>query len=262
MSAWEEILHVREASMKKFLIGWTCIGLLSIFSSVSAQNIYGAPDEPLVADVMGTKIHSADPDEMKYVILGKLMDRYAADHDIDVKPAEIDAYLKSLHRVAERDRKHYENRRQAIAQELKAPSLTESELRSLTSEFDTVNKHLNVVEEMQKNAEMNPDEVRQAREQVAAAFIRQWKINQALYNQYGGRVIFQQGGPEPLDAYRLFLQEEQEKGAFTIHDEAFNQRFWEYYLTDSKHSFYPAGSKEEAQAFDIPWWFREPQAEP
>lgn len=256
------MLHVRKASMKIFLIGWTCISLLSTYSSASAQDIYGAPDEPLVAEVMGTKIHSADPDEMKYVILGKLMDRYAADRDIDVKPAEIDAYLKSLQRVAERDRKHYEDRRQAIAQELKAPSLTEAERRSLSSELAAVTEHLNIVDEMTKSAEMNPDEVRQTRELVAAAFIRQWKINRALYKQYGGRVIFQQGGPEPLDAYRLFLQGQQEKGAFTILDEAFKQKFWDYYLTDSKHSFYPAGSREEEQVFDIPWWLRESQAEP
>lgn len=248
--------------MNLFVIGSAFASFLSIFSSVSAQEIYGPPDAPLVAEVLETKIHSADPDEMKYVILDKLFDRYATVHDVEVTPAEIDAYLKSLNRVAERDRKHYEDRRQAIAQALRAPSLTEAERRSLSSEFDAVNEHLNTVDEMQNNAGMNPVEVRQAREQVAAAFIRQWKINRALYKQYGGRIIYQQGGPEPLDAYRLFLQEQQEKGAFTIHAEEFKQRFWEYYLTDSKHSFYPAGSKEEVQAFDIPWWLREPQADP
>lgn len=247
--------------MKVFFIGWTCISLLSTFSSVFAQEIYGTPDAPLVAEVMGTKIHSADSDEMKYVILGKLMDRYAADHDIDVKPAEIDTYVESLQRMAERDRKRHEVRRQEIARELKATSLTEAERKSLLSELAAVNEHLNFVDEMTKSAGMNPDEVRQAREQVAAAFIRQWKVNRALYKQYGGRVIFQQGGPEPLDAYRLFLQEQQEKGAFTILDEAFKEKFWKYYLTDSKHSFYPAGSKEEEQVFDIPWWLSEPRGE-
>ena len=100
-------------------------------------------------------------------------------------------------------------------------------------------------------------EEREAREQIASAFIRQWKINRALYRQYGGRIIFQQGGPEPLDAYRAFLEEQQEKGAFRIADKALEAEFWKYYRTDSLHSFYPAGSRQEAQAFETPWWLTE-----
>jgi hypothetical protein len=87
-----------------------------------------------------------------------------------------------------------------------------------------------------------------------AAFIRQWKINQALYRQYGGRIIYQQGGPEPLDAYRTFLQARERQGAFKILNPAFEAEFWKYFLTDSIHSFYPKGSQEEAQAFETPWW--------
>lgn len=93
-----------------------------------------------------------------------------------------------------------------------------------------------------------------ARRQVAAAFIRQWKINRALYQQYGGRIIYQQGGPEPLDAYRTFLQARERQGAFTILNPAFEAEFWKYFLTDSIHSFYPKGSQEEARAFQTPWW--------
>lgn len=31
-------------------------------------------------------------------------------------------------------------------------------------------------------------------------------------------------------------------------------RFWRYYLDDSIHSFYPPGSDEEAEVFQVPWW--------
>jgi hypothetical protein len=31
----------------------------------------------------------------------------------------------------------------------------------------------------------------------SAAFILQWKINQALHRQQGGRITYQQGGPGP-----------------------------------------------------------------
>ena len=35
--------------------------------------------------------------------------------------------------------------------------------------------------------------------------IEQWKASQSLYKKYGGRVVFQQTGPEPLDAYHEYL---------------------------------------------------------
>ena len=89
---------------------------------------------------------------------------------------------------------------------------------------------------------------------VAEAFIRQWKINRALYGQYGGRIGYQQGGPEPLDAYRRFLQEQRAQGAFEILDKDLEAGFWHYYLTDSIHAFYPSGSNEESSAFETPWW--------
>jgi hypothetical protein len=90
--------------------------------------------------------------------------------------------------------------------------------------------------------------------EIAEAFIMQWKINRALYRQYGGRIIFQQGGPEPLDAYRKFLEQRQAAGDFSIDNEALADEFWRYFKDNSIHSFYKPGSQEEAQAFaTAPW---------
>jgi hypothetical protein len=131
-----------------------------------------------------------------------------------------------------------------------AGGLSETERKALASELDTVNK---TIEALGRSGPADPEETK-AREQIAGAFIRQWKINKALYQQYGGRIIFQQGGPEPLDAYRRFLEEAQAKGDFRIVAKDLEAAFWRYYRNDSIHSFYPRGSKEEAQAFDVPWW--------
>ena len=43
-------------------------------------------------------------------------------------------------------------------------------------------------------------------------------------------------------------------------DTADETEFWKYYRSDSIHSFYPTGSKEEAQAFETPWWLLESPA--
>ena len=66
-----------------------------------------------------------------------------------------------------------------VSIKLRSTSLTDPERKSLSSELDTVNEFLNNIDEMTKSAGENPDEVRQARKQVAAAFIQQWKINRS-----------------------------------------------------------------------------------
>jgi len=71
----------------------------------------------LVAEVLGTKVHTRDPSELRAVIIGKLADRYAAEQGIELKPEEIDAYTDSLRRVAEQDRRRQEARRAALTRE-------------------------------------------------------------------------------------------------------------------------------------------------
>lgn len=97
-------------------------------------------------------------------------------------------------------------------------------------------------------------EENQARADVAAAFIRQCKINGALQRRYGGRIIFQRGGPEPLDATRRFLEAAQTSGDFAIAEKALEKPFWSYYSDDARHSFYPVGGAEEATAFEMSPW--------
>jgi hypothetical protein len=89
---------------------------------------------------------------------------------------------------------------------------------------------------------------------MGRAMIRQWKLNRALYQQYGGRIIYQQLGPEPLDAYRRYLEERQAAGDFEIHDKSFEAQFWRYFTNDAMHDFYPPGSEEAARAFTTPPW--------
>lgn len=240
--------------MKTLGLGLLAFGFSVLLVAAQAHEVHGPPDAPVVAEVLGTKIHTRDPDEMRAVIIGKLVDRYAAEQGIAVEPEEIDAYLDRLRRVADEDRRQQEARRAALTRKLEAKTLSDAERRSLSSQLDSLNEFLNNIGEARNGAKEDSAEDKAARRQVAAAFIRQWKINQALYRQYGGRIIYQQGGPEPLDAYRTFLQARERQGAFKILNPAFEAEFWKYFLTDSIHSFYPKGSREEARAFEMPWW--------
>ena len=170
---------------------------------------------------------------------------------IEVSQADIDAYINAMQRVAEQDRQRRAMRREELQQQLAATNPDPALHQTLSSELEKL-------DQLAVNLPASDSsEDREAREQVASAFIRQWKINRALYRQYGGRIIFQQGGPEPLDAYRAFLEEQQRQSAFRILDKSLETEFWKYYANDSIHSFYPTGSKEESQAFTTPWWLLE-----
>ncbi len=237
----------------------TAISFLSLFStSVSAEETYAQPEAPLVAEVLGTQIRTSNGEEMQYLIVKKLLDQYAADNDIEVQQEEIDAFVEAVRRAAEKDRKARKARRDQLASELESNALTDVQRQASVSELEMLNSLLDDASGTESGSGEDSPEDKATREQIAAAFILQWKINRALYQQYGGRIIFQQGGPEPLDAYRQFLEEKEKQGAFSILEKSFEPAFWRYYRTDSIHSFYPAGSKEESQAFATPWWMMEP----
>jgi hypothetical protein len=176
--------------------------------------VYGDPKLALAGEVLGTAIHTQDAEELRYVVLQKLTDRYAAEKGIDVTDEEKAAYIAHMRAVLSKD-----------------PNFSGTLPGSEESTEDKA-----------------------ARAEIAAAFIRQWKINRALYQQYGGRIIFQQGGPEPLDAYRKFLEESAARGDFRIANPDLEAAFWRYYHDDSIHEFFKPGSTEEAKAFADPPW--------
>ncbi|MCK5850826.1 MAG: hypothetical protein KAH23_07915 [Kiritimatiellae bacterium] len=158
------------------------------------------------------------------------------------------------------DLKKNDARRIAIQQQLKAGSLSAEQTKQLQAELASLEfLHKEALAE-EATSKQEKEKVLKVRETMAKSTIEQWEINKALYLQYGGRIIGQQMGPEPLDAMREYLKEQQKKGAFKILDKSFEAPFWDYFVNDSKHDFYKQGSEEERQAFGIPPW-RKKQAE-
>ena len=176
--------------------------------------MYGDVQLPVAGEVLGTVIHTQDADELQYVVLQELTDRYAAEKGIDVTDAEKADYIAHMRVVLSKDPNY-------------SGPLPGSEESA---------------------------EDKAARDEITADLIRQWKINRALYQQYGGRIVFQQGGPEPLDAYRKFLEESSARGDFRITNPGLDAGFWRYYRDESNHEFFKDGSAEEAKAFANPPW--------
>lgn len=172
---------------------------------------------PVVATVIGQEIRTTDAEEIKETIITRLFEQYANQHGIVAEESEIDTWTKNLDNAMRKDK-----------------NLTATDTDSLTPE--------------------EAAELKAMRRDMARSIITQWKINRELHREFGGRIIFQQFGPEPLDAYRQFFKKKEIEGAFAIYDPALAAEFWRYFTDDSIHSFYQSGSKAEAEALSTPPW--------
>ena len=150
-----------------------------------------------------------------------------------------------------RDRTDAVARRDVLKRELAADRLPAARQARVVRELAST-EHL--IADLPPGSGTATAEENQARADVAAAFIRQWKINGALQRQYGGRIIFQQAGPEPLDATRRFLEAAEAASDVAIADPALAEPCWSYYRDDARHSFYQPGSRAEKAAFTAPPW--------
>jgi len=190
------------------------LSVLANLQGYAQQSVGSAAATPAAATVFGEEIHAADAEELQNAILTRVFDRYAAERGLVAEKSEIDAFV--------------ENMKRGMAE------------RGLTAENDLTPAEAAEVDAM--------------RREMGRAMIRQWKINKSLYETYGGRIIYQQLGPEPLDAYRQYLRERNTAGDFSIADPSMAGSFWRYFTDDSIHDFMESGSSDEAHAFATPPW--------
>ncbi len=217
-----------------------------------ARDIFIEPDAPLVARVYDDTLRMRNPADARQAIVVRLLERYAAEKGIVAEAAEIDAYGETVRRTLQADRLHWTARQEEIDRRLAQRSLTQAERKALEAEREVLRSLLR--SEPGKAPTATPPEDPKFIQVLAAGVVKQWKVDRALHRQYGGRVAVQRGGPEPVDAYRRFLEERRDRGDYQIFAPELEREFRTYYMTDAKHVFLPPGSPEEAQAFATPPW--------
>jgi hypothetical protein len=254
------IIHKNLLRSRQVLI---IIGLVVAMVALIAGTVYaqspqtGDSDKRVIAIVLGKKITVKDKDRLNGLIFGTLLEQFAKDNRIEPTEEEIDTFILKTEEKGRQNQIKFEADRKKLIAELKATALSERERKDKESQLQTIEKILKMTREMEERTQGMGESLRRMRRKSARQFVRAWKINKALYAKYGGRVIFQQAGVEPLDAYRDFLKEHESNGSFKILDKKYETPFWRYFVNDAMHTFY---SKDDGVKFiNTPWWMMEQQ---
>ena len=212
----------------------------------------GAMNTDVIAVVLGKKITTGEKDKLNGLIFSALLQQYAKENKIEPSEAELDAFVTKLVEMEKLTQAKDEADRAQLRHQLQSTSLSDQDRKEKESELQTIERTLKSTQEAKEMSKGMEDQMRLMKRQIAQQFVKSWKINKALYAQYGGRVIFQQAGVEPLDAYRDFLMEQEKKGAFQIIDKQYEPEFWRYFTNDAMHRFYD--KDDGAKFINTPWW--------
>ncbi len=241
--------------MKSLLLAGIIIGLASSGVAQTDSVKPEAADTNIIAVVLIKKITAKEKDELNGMIFSALLQQYAKENQIEPTDEELDAYVQ---RTEEKEKQLYvkfERDRDGLKKEINSTSLPDRERKEKQSQLATIESILKSIRDMKEKTKGMEEQMRPMKRQMAQQFVESWKINKALYEKYGGRVIFQQAGVEPLDAYRDFLREQEKKGTFQILDKQYEPGFWRYFTNDAMHTF--CKKDEGAKFINTPWWMME-----
>jgi hypothetical protein len=230
-------------------------GVVFFASGVWAQaDRPGTTDEgeKVIATVLGKKITLKEKDKLNGIVFGALLEQFAKENKIEPTDEELDSFIIKTEEKQRQMPIKFEKDRQKLIEELKTDKLSEKERTDKEKQLKTIENILRMTREMEEKKKDRAELPIERKRKGVERFVRSWKINKALFEKYGGRVIFQQAGVEPLDAYRDFLKEQEKLGNFQIIDKQYEADFWKYFTNDAMHTFYP--KDKGAKFINTPWW--------
>jgi hypothetical protein len=216
-------------------------------------------DTSVIAVVLGKNITAKEKENLNGLIFGALLDKFSKEQDIAPNDDELDTFVIKTEEIEKQENVRLERDRERLRKELKSSSMSDQERKEKKSWLQNIESILKTKTEIKAQAGVSEEQKREMNLQIARQFVKSWKINKSLFEKYGGRVIFQQAGVEPLDAYRQFLKEQEKNGAFRIIDKKYEAGFWRYFINDSMHTFYQGD--DGAKFLKTPWWMMEKPSE-
>jgi hypothetical protein len=190
----------------------------------------------------------------KSLVWSSVFADFARKRKVEPAPAEIDSQIREQKKFMAVDKVRREKQRKELIAELKSPGLTDARRKEAKQYLDTLNSLRDHDARMEKARSDPAAEKRwqDSERRVAAVWVKQWKVNQALYREFGGRIIFQQAGWEPIDAYRSLLDRYKAGKRFIVHDPSLQEAVYRYF----RYKFVYADEKKAKFYFERPYWER------
>lgn len=221
-------------------------------ASIFGQHVY---DKDLIAPDGAAQV--AKTEMLRHRVWKAVFDDYARRRAIAATDAEIRSHIESHRRMKLRLDAERARRRAALIAEIESPNTNEARRRAAQQELNTLSQTAEFDAAREQEAR-DPAQraIQQASERrVAEHWVRQWKLNQALYREFGGRLVFQQGGAEPIDAYRKLLERYEANKALVFRDPAWRAAVYSYF----DHQFVFVDDAAARFYFEKPWWERTPE---
>ena len=171
---------------------------------------------PKAADEQKAKLSPVDhlawyertrEEALRNLVWSSVFADFSQKRKVEPTPAEIDSQIREQKKFMSADKLRRQKQREELIIELKSPGLTEAQRKQKQQYLDTLNSLRDHDARMEKE-QSDPAQKKMWQDsvqRVAAMWVKQWKVNQALFREFGGRIIFQQAGWEPIDAYRALL---------------------------------------------------------
>ena len=198
----------------------------------------------------------AQGDALRARVWAAVFGEFARRRNIEPTAAEIDSQIEGQRRMTARLAAERVQQREALVAELKSPNVSDARRQAAQQHLDTLDRLAEFdarrARELKDPAQQKLQ--RESERRVATQWVRQWKLDQALFREFGGRIVFQQAGWEPIDAYRKLLLQAEASGQLVLPDPASRSAVYRYF----EHRFVYADEAKARFYFEKPYWERTP----
>lgn len=176
---------------------------------------------------------------------------FAKQRKIDPTTAEIDSQIREQKKFMSLDKVRREKQREELVAEIRSTGITEARRKQAQQYLDTLNslREHDVRMEKERKDPTSEKMWQDSERRVAHVWVKQWKVNQALFREFGGRIIFQQAGWEPIDAYRALLDRYKAEKKFVVRDPTLHEAVYRYF----RHNFVYADERKAKFYFERPY---------